>query len=99
MDIFNLERVEELEQEIVRLKSKLHEAESRAISAENALERFMELRDSAPEDCVSGSYCQACEFVKEFYYHEGWRGPIFTGYYCGKGKSCKNFIQKRVEEC
>ena len=98
MDIFNLQKVEELEREIASLKHKLREAESRANNAENSLERFLELRDAAPEDCTSGTYCQACEFVKEFCYRGYWNGPILTGYYCGKGASCKNFIQKKVEE-
>lgn len=98
MDIFNLQKVEELEREIASLKHKLCEAESRANKAERSLERFLELRDTAPKDCTSGTYCKACEFVKEFCYHDYWNGSILTGYYCGKGVSCKNFIQKKVEE-
>lgn len=98
MDIFNLQKVEELEREVASLKYKLCEAESRANNAESSLERLLELRDTTPEDCTSGTYCKACEFVKEFCYHGYWDRPILTGYYCGKGKSCMNFIQKKVEE-
>lgn len=99
MDIFNLEKVENLEQENVRLKFRLSEMESRAIQAENALETYLEIRDSIPEDCVQGTYCRGCTFVKEYCYSATWcHGPVFAGYYCGKGKACKNFIQKKVEE-
>lgn len=98
MDIFNRNRVEELERKIEKLKCKLSEAESRADSAEKAFNRFSELRNAVPDDCITGDYCKACEFVKEFCYHGYWKGPILTGYYCGKGMSCKNFIQKKVEE-
>ena len=99
MDIFNLEKVENLEQENVRLKFRLSEMESRAIRAENSLAKFMEIRDSIPADCIEGTYCRGCAFVKEYYYNGAFhRGPVITGYYCGKGESCKNFIQKKVEE-
>ncbi len=98
MDIFNLQKVEELEREIASLKHELLETKYRANNAEQSLKRFLELRDTAPKDCTSGTYCRACEFVKEFGYRGYWSSTILTGYYCGKGVSCKNFIQKKVEE-
>ena len=99
MDIFNSKRVEELERENAYLKRQLCEADSRAVSAENALATYLEIRDSIPEDCVQGTYCRGCTFVKEYCYSATWyHGQVITGYYCGKGKACKNFIQKKVEE-
>ena len=59
----------------------------------------MKIRDSVPKDCIVGIYCRGCTFVKEYCYHETFHcGPVITGYYCGKGESCKNFIQKKVED-
>lgn len=98
MDIFNRRRVEELEKENAILKRRLDEYMSRATKAENALDELSELKNERPEDCTPGSYCEACEFVKTFYYLSSWTGNSYIAHYCGKGKSCTNFIQKKVEE-
>ena len=48
-----------------------------------------------------GPWCKACEFVKEFTHYEYFLTgsiPIATGYVCGKGETCINFVQKKIEK-
>lgn len=103
LDIFNFNRVEELEEELHRRNREyLKVLEERDdllrdrdyLRAE--LKRVLELKDAIPEDCTPGSYCQACEFAKKFgYFHAS---PLGTGWLeghiCNKAQSCPNFIQK-----
>lgn len=105
MDIFNRKRVEELECELKRLKAIEVERNSYRdclIQAENDLKKILKEKETLPNDCVPGPYCKACEFVKKYdfdyfvygglYSHN--HHSIISGYYCGKGGVCNNFIQK-----
>lgn len=110
MDIFNRKRVEELELEVKKLKGIERERDSfkeELRRTEEELKRVIEIKDSIPGGCTPGSYCQACEFVKPYYYSNhvfsslsyglDYRTTI-TGYICGKGELCKNFAQKEVKK-
>ena len=92
------EQIEKLKYENERLRNCLTKAEA-------DIESFISLRQDIPDDCTPGSYCKACEFVKT--YHFNYYIPAYlaehrhdyraTGYICGKGSSCKNFIQKEIK--
>lgn len=100
MDIFNLERVAILEKENEGLQKEVNELKKLLARAETDLETALEAVHSKPVDCTPGEYCKACEFSKNYYYwHHGYHSShdfVVTGYFCDKGNSCKNFIQKEV---
>lgn len=101
MDIFNKQRIAELEK-------KLHETErdrdgyiSKAAELEAKLDEVSKLEETIPEGCVKGPWCKACEFVRTFHY-SGYYSPyaghsLDTIYVCSKGTSCKNFVQKEID--
>lgn len=102
MDIFNRQRIAELE-------SKLHETEqdrdryiSKAAELEMKLREISRLEESIPEGCEKGPWCKACEFCRTFHYTggislSGYRSMNVI-YTCSKGESCKNFIQKEIKD-
>lgn len=50
--------------------------------------------DYPPSGCTRGPWCEACGFVKHFYV----RHPLYstrTITVCGKGESCKNFVERK----
>ncbi len=103
MDIFNRQRIAELE-------NKLHETEldrdryiSLAANLEMKLEAVSKLEESIPEGCEKGPWCRACEFCRTFHYTSGLSLPGYPGrknviYTCSKGESCKNFVQKEIKD-
>lgn len=75
-------RIEELEAEVARL--------------EDRLKSFFAAEDGTPEDCKRGRWCQSCEFNKALHIPGMYWGSYDTVYFCGKGESCQNFVQKEV---
>lgn len=73
------ERIEELESEITRLSDRMR--------------AFFAAEDGTPDDCKRGEWCKACEFHKALHIPHGHWG-YDTVYFCGKGDSCPNFVQK-----
>ena len=55
-----------------------------------------------PDDCKRGEWCKACEFVNVYHvpslYTLGYEITATSIYTCGKGESCKNFVQKSKGE-
>ena len=96
MDIFNTKRVAELEKEVRELKDKNEKLEAHLSSTNDHLSYILEQKASTPDGCIPGEYCRACEFVKPYYHHDYY--TLIEGFLCGKGESCSNFIQKKVED-
>lgn len=101
MDIFGRKRIKELDSELFETKRELErtDASYKALLAE--FKELGRLKEFEPEGCKKGPWCKACEFVKEFTHYEHFMTgsvPIATGYVCGKGESCVNFVQKKIEE-
>ena len=72
--------------------------ENRRLNGENdilreKLEAIQNFVDSTPSDCTPGKWCAACEFSSCF---------ILPNcdyiYVCGKGRACKNFLQRKIIE-
>lgn len=94
---------------IKNLEKKLCDAEyerdryiTKADELATKLKEITKLEDSIPEGCEKGPWCKACEFVRTYHYTEYYGAygghSLETIYTCSKGKSCKNFIQKEIEE-
>lgn len=106
MDIFNKNRVAELERENRGLMSENEDLKSALYHAEEQIKDLLKTIDHIPEDCKPGPYCAGCGFAKEYRYHNRVRGStVFScyetrlnGYICGKGEICKNFVQKEIAE-
>lgn len=86
------DRIEDLEWEI---RSKDREIEELKRVIDNNEVKFKEierLTNSAPEGCVSGPWCKACQFVRVFHTKSFESLYLNSIYCCGKGESCKHFI-------
>jgi hypothetical protein len=100
MDLFNRKRVAKLEEKLrdSELQNSIYSTKVAELRA--ALEEASELEETIPEDCVKGPWCKACEFVKTIQYSEPcspYALEVTNGVYvCGKGASCRNFVQKNV---
>ena len=102
MDIFNKKKVADLEVKLAMLEDKYRRQSWDLDEYKEKLKQMSELAETVPTDCVRGPWCQACEFVKTFHYNEsyGLGGySTITAYVCGKGESCKHFIQKESNAC
>lgn len=100
MDIFNKKKVAELERELAATRKSRDEYMRRASDYATEFIAMSELKETIPEDCVRGPWCEACEFVKTFHvshYYGFVESDVRTAYVCGKGKSCNNFVQKKFE--
>lgn len=106
MDIFNKNRVEELERENRGLMSENESLKSALYYAEEQIKELLKMKGDIPEDCKPGPYCAGCNFVKDYRYSNHVRGSTvfrcyetrLNGYICGKGGICKNFVQKEIAE-
>lgn len=113
MDLFNVKRVEELERELAKTKRELEYTKEENNSLkfnlnrmENDFNAAINAKANIPKDCVPGEYCQACEFVKEYYkYYSSYNYATklrhsneVTGYICDRANVCKNFIQKKEND-
>lgn len=76
------ERIEELNDEITRLRKHV----ATLLAAE----------DDTPSDCKRGAWCRGCEFCKVVHVPGNNWGSYDAVYFCGKGESCQNFVQKEV---
>ena len=97
MDIFNKKRVAELERELADVKRSRDKYITEAANLKVRLDEITSLNESIPEDCEKGPWCKACEFARTFHYNEYYYPGNFeinVLYACGKGKSCKSFVQK-----
>lgn len=103
MDIFNRKKIRELEEKLARAQMESNKYRNMAAHLEYRLDGISRVSDNTPEDCKRGHWCAACEFGKVYHYLESYdfsmgiktRNQIYV---CGKGESCKNFIQKEIEE-
>lgn len=97
MDIFNHKRIAELEKKLALAEL---ERDRYKIDVSDLTGKFSEmakLEETMPSDCVKGPWCKACEFVKTFHHSEYYGLALHrtvTVYCCGKGESCKNFVQR-----
>lgn len=100
MDILNRKKVAELERQVQELERKNHNLIDENAALKMKFDQMAELEESVPSDCVRGPWCQACEFVKTYSYHQHYglgQWHSVTAYMCGKGESCKNFVQKELD--
>lgn len=105
MDIFNKKRVAKLEEDLAKAQKELYREQKLRESYRDELANLKEIAEfekhAMPEDCRKGPWCASCEFAKGYYRYEYdcWgRGRSVWDYACGKGESCKNFIQKEVND-
>jgi hypothetical protein len=100
MDIFNRERVAELERKLAVAERDRDNYRVILSDLENALERASNIEKTIPEDCKKGPWCKACEFARGFRYREPASMGYITDtvYVCGKGESCQNFVPKNMED-
>lgn len=85
--IFNLREL------LNRKELELAEKEKLLNDAKRIIQEYWELDDATPEDCKRGTWCEACEFATNIRVDNIF-GSFRKVYFCGKGESCKNFIQK-----
>ena len=97
--MFNKKKIEKLEREIefknddiTKLNVLIHDRDEQIFKLKKMIEELTDFKDEIPEDCIRGSYCQACEFAKEYHHSKGLYARIF--YMCTKGNACSNFVQK-----
>lgn len=101
MDIFNKKALEELKDKNAKLEKEKDRLIEDLAELTTKFEEMGKLEASEPPDCKRGPWCRACEFVKTYhckdYYSGLFSGITMTGYMCGKGESCKHFVQKEIE--
>jgi hypothetical protein len=101
MDIFNLKRVEELEEKLHKAERDRDKYMSDLATLKLKFDEMGKLEESTPNDCIKGPWCKACEFVREFHHVEYYgmgNYNITPAYVCSKGVSCNNFVQREVAE-
>ena len=64
----------------------------------DTLSSVQHLIDTTPVDCTPGKWCAGCEFSKSYHIPSSAMSGMFGSYdilyVCGKGETCKNFLQK-----
>lgn len=101
MDIFNNKRIQDLEKELHTVKAERDRYKKQVDDLTIRIEEIGKLQENIPDDCEKGPWCRSCEFSRVFHYREydhysNWNFEF--AYACGKGKSCKHFIERKVEE-
>lgn len=101
MDIFNHKRIQQLEEKLYDTELERDKYIAKATELDAKLREIGRIEEMVPTDCVKGPWCEACEFVRTFHYNNyyGYNcKSLQTIYVCGKGESCKNFVQRKVDE-
>ena len=88
--------IEKKDADIARLEEKLAKADSQISKLENSLIAFKAADYGTPAECHRGSWCTACEFSKALIFPGHGLLGNRTVFFCGKGESCSNFVQKEV---
>jgi hypothetical protein len=91
-------KIRELEYKLAERDSKLHSLRHDLDVNEKNLELIKKRLDSTPEDCTPGRWCNACAFSKCVHMYSPYHNDFELVYLCGREQSCKNFIQREVEE-
>ena len=101
MDIFNRKRVKELERDLENAKWDKNRILSDLRCLEAKFGALGDFPEAVPEDCVRGPWCKACEFVKTYHYSSYYtrHSEMLVAYVCGKGESCKQFVQRESPDC
>ncbi len=95
-------RIKELERTLkekdIEIDNLKREAATLKLTNEELVEKFEEMsvvKNSIPEDCTSGKYCEACAFSKRYYLRSGfgWTEVVL----CNKAGGCKNFVQEEKQ--
>ena len=92
MDIFNLKKVEALEDELDELRRERDKLKRDLDVNTEALRKIQSIQPTIPDDCAPGEYCRGCEFVKYYVFRDG--PYLETAHICGKALVCKHFTQK-----
>ena len=62
------------------------------------LDAVQQASDTTPVDCTPGKWCRGCEFSKSYripkFAEYGELGAYDILYVCGKGATCRNFMQR-----
>lgn len=95
-------RILELEKELKKRDSQISKMDSCLKDYIRKFEMMQNISSNTPDDCKRGEWCKACEFANVYHVpslymldYELTTTPI---YICGKGESCKNFVQKSKGE-
>lgn len=98
--MFNSTKIKYLERklenkdfEICKLNTLLNDRNEQIHKLEGMIREITVLKDKKPDNCISGSYCKGCEWVKEYTFSTGLY--VTKNYICGKGNCCSEFIQKK----
>lgn len=101
--MFNKKKIEELERKIADkdddIRKYLSIIDDRNLTITKLkikIEEITELKDKIPENCTPGSYCNSCDFAKEYHHSRGMYARTF--YVCAKANSCSEFVQKKGDQ-
>ncbi len=94
MDIFNLKRIEELEQQLEAANRELADLRMWKSIQIGKFEEMAILKEVTPDSCTRGPWCKACEFSKTYHYTDGWYGNVYDVLFCNKANVCKEFMPK-----
>lgn len=95
-----VKRVEELERTIDKKDEELARAYNDLTKYEKQFDAMQMVADTTPVNCIRGEWCKACEFSRVFHVERGWPHRRYTAeiVLCGKGESCKNFVERRTKD-
>lgn len=88
----------DLKKEIARLNDRIYILKNEIDYYENQYDEINKLRNTTPEDCKPGKWCEACVHSKTFRVSHSYVSPARVVRVCGKGGTCKNFAGLKTEE-
>lgn len=87
-----------LKKTIKYLEEVIEQKDKYIFNLRTKIEKIEEYKSKMPEDCVCGTYCEVCQFVKVIHIRNS-HDSTFTNsfdriFVCGKSEVCPNFITK-----
>ena len=91
-------RIEQLEAQLREKDRKIGHLEDDIACYTHKFEAMQNMANSIPEGCEPGEYCRACEFSAAYHMYMPETRHVEWAYLCNKAGSCKNFVQRKMED-
>ena len=91
-------KLEEKEHDIFLLKGERAKLQDEQDKMVKIIDEMRKNKESTPEGCSLGPWCQSCAWVKRYYKFISLKEGGVYDFYCGKAEDCKQFQPGKQED-
>ena len=92
------DKLDEKEHDIFLLKGERAKLQDELDKMVKIIDEMRKNKESTPEDCSLGPWCQSCAWVKRYYRFISLKEGGIYDFYCGKAEACEHFQPGKQED-